>query len=111
MCVSLCCLCRVFLAGSIFNKLIDEQGHLDMRNVTTLIWVNRKRPDIVETIVELLIEVWCGARAFGCGVYCSEERAFRCDMFLLRWIGLLARVGRVLSLCVRRLYCFATTVV
>lgn len=43
--------------GSIFNKLIDEQGHLDMRNVTTLIWVNRKRFDIVETIVELLIEV------------------------------------------------------
>lgn len=28
-----------------------------MRNVTTLIWVNRKRFDIVETIVELLIEV------------------------------------------------------
>ncbi|CAM9938638.1 unnamed protein product [Hapterophycus canaliculatus] len=27
-----------------------------MRNVTTLIWVNRKRFDIVETIVELLIE-------------------------------------------------------
>lgn len=43
--------------GSIFNKLIDDQGHLDMRNVTTLIWVNRKRFDIVETIVELLIEV------------------------------------------------------
>lgn len=42
---------------SIFNKLIDEHGHLDMRNVTTLIWVNRKRFDIVETIVELLIEV------------------------------------------------------
>lgn len=42
---------------SIFNKLIDENGHLDMRNVTTLIWVNRKRFDIVETIVELLIEV------------------------------------------------------
>ncbi|CAM9124180.1 unnamed protein product [Ectocarpus sp. 12 AP-2014] len=40
----------------IFNKLIDENGHLDMRNVTTLIWVNRKRFDIVETIVELLIE-------------------------------------------------------
>eukprot|EP00903_Cladosiphon_okamuranus_P005725 g5683.t1 len=40
----------------IFNKLIDEHGHLDMRNVTTLIWVNRKRFDIVETIVELLIE-------------------------------------------------------
>lgn len=42
---------------SIFNKMIDDQGHLDMRNVTTLIWVNRKRPEIVETIVELLIEV------------------------------------------------------
>lgn len=49
-------------SGSIFNKLIDEQGHLDMRNVTTLIWVNRKRPDIVETIVELLIEVGWRAR-------------------------------------------------
>ena len=49
-----CCFVRL---GSIFNKLIDEQGHLDMRNVTTLIWVNRIRPDIVETIVELLIEV------------------------------------------------------
>jgi len=48
---SRCCL------RSIFNKLIDENGHLDMRNVTTLIWVNRKRFDIVETIVELLIEV------------------------------------------------------
>lgn len=43
---------------SIFNKLIDIHGHLDMRNVTTLIWVNRKKPEIVETIVELLIEVW-----------------------------------------------------
>lgn len=42
---------------SIFNKLIDDQGHLDMRNVTTLIWVNRKKPQIVEAIVELLIEV------------------------------------------------------
>lgn len=45
------------LWNSIFNKLIDDQGHLDMRNVTTLIWVNRKKPEIVETIVELLIEV------------------------------------------------------
>lgn len=33
-----------------------------MRNVTTLIWVNRKRFDIVETIVELLIEVHTNIR-------------------------------------------------
>lgn len=52
-----CLLYCDYCAGSIFNKLIDDQGHLDMRNVTTLIWVNRKKPEIVETIVELLIEV------------------------------------------------------
>ena len=51
--------CCMFYLCSIFNKLIDDQGHLDMRNVTTLIWVNRIRPEIVETIVELLIEVSC----------------------------------------------------
>lgn len=36
-----------------------------MRNVTTLIWVNRKKPEIVETIVEQLIEVIVGHDALG----------------------------------------------
>ncbi|CAN0196579.1 unnamed protein product, partial [Discosporangium mesarthrocarpum] len=40
----------------IFHKLIDDQGNLDMRNVTTLIWVNRSKAAVVESICELLIE-------------------------------------------------------
>ncbi|CAM9482335.1 unnamed protein product [Choristocarpus tenellus] len=40
----------------IFHKLMGDQGNLDMRNVTTLIWVNRKKHAVVETICELLIE-------------------------------------------------------
>ncbi|CAM9788788.1 unnamed protein product [Chrysoparadoxa australica] len=29
---------------SLFHKLIDSEGNLDMRNVTTVIWVNRDNP-------------------------------------------------------------------
>jgi hypothetical protein len=34
-------LCRIF------DKLIDQRGNLDMRNVTTLIWLNRKDKKMV----------------------------------------------------------------
>jgi hypothetical protein len=38
------------------RNLIDENENLDMRNVTTMIWVNRDKPSIVNKITEQLIE-------------------------------------------------------
>eukprot|EP01084_Bolivina_argentea_P055401 101583_1 len=40
---------------SVFEKLVDENGNLDMRNVTTLIWLNRNQPSMIQTITEQLM--------------------------------------------------------
>ncbi len=50
-----------------FEKLIDENGNLDMRNVTTLIWLNRYKPNMIQVCTVHCAVVWFGATMWGWG--------------------------------------------